>query len=270
MSGIALRPAWGPMYGKQAVSEQALSEEIIDRFPAGSISVMDRNFGVFSVAWYAHAKGHPIVVRMTDSRARALPGGKLPQQTDQWIDWKPSRWDRKAHLDLPAGACLRVRLIATQVLRKGKVVQLYVLTTLELPVDQIVELYGFRWNIELDLRSLKQTMDLHSLRSTTPGMAAKELVLAVTAYNFVRAAIYAASPGGESKPAPNQFLASPGCGQRVPAQSAGGSLGTRTCPSIGRHASPYCPMQTSPNQPSAELPQNGLAPQRSIPKTQTW
>lgn len=64
------------------------------------------------------------------------------------------------------------------------------------------------------------------------------------------------SPGGESKPAPNQFLASPGCGQRVPAQSAGGSLGTRTCPSIGRHASPYCPMQTSPNQPSAELPQN--------------
>ena len=200
VSGIALRPGWGPMYGKQAVSEQALSEEIIDRFPAGSISVMDRNFGVFSVAWHAHSKGHPIVVRMTDSRARALQGGKLPQQTDQWVDWKPSLWDRKAHPDLPVGACLRVRIIATQVLRKGKAVQLYVVTTLELPVDQIVELYGFRWNIELDLRSLKQTMDLHSLRSTTPGMVAKELVLAVTAYNFVRAAIYAAAQAANLNP----------------------------------------------------------------------
>lgn len=200
VSGIALRPAYGPMYGVRAVGEQALAEEIIDRFPAGSIGVMDRNFGVFSVAWYAHAKAHPIVVRLTDIRARALLGGKLPQQTDQWIDWKPSRWDRKAHPDLPAGACLRVRIIATQVLRKGKAIQLYVLTTLDLPVEQIVELYGFRWNIELDLRSLKQTMDLHSLRSTTPDMAAKELVLAVTAYNFVRAAIYAAAQAANLNP----------------------------------------------------------------------
>ena len=193
VSGIALRPAWGAMYGDQAVSEQALSEQLIDRFPEGSIAVMDRNFGVFSVAWYADQKKHPVVVRMTDARARSLLKGKLPQQTDQWIDWKPSRWDRRAHPNLPSDACIRVHLIATQVVRKGKRIQLYLLTTLELPVEQIVELYGFRWNIELDLRSLKQTVHLHSLRSTTPEMAGKELVLGVTAYNFVRAAIYAAA-----------------------------------------------------------------------------
>jgi hypothetical protein len=87
------------------------------------------------------------------------------------MDWKPSRWDRKAHPELPADACIRVRFIATQVLRRGKVIQLYLLTTLDLPAEQIVELYGFRWNIELDLRSLKQTVHLHSLRSTTSAMA---------------------------------------------------------------------------------------------------
>ena len=147
VSGLALRPAWGPMYGDQAVSEQALVEQIIDRMPAESLGVLDRNFGVFSVAWYADRKSHPLLARMTDARARALLQGKLPQQTDQWVDWKPSRWDRIHHPDLPAEACLRVRLIATRVVRRGKVIQLYLVTTLDLTVEQIVELYGFRWNI---------------------------------------------------------------------------------------------------------------------------
>ena len=200
VSGIALRPAWGAMYGGQAVSEQALSEQIIDRFPARSIAVIDRNFGVFSVAWHAQCRDHAMVARLTDVRARALLHGKLPSQADQWIDWKPSRWDRQAHPNLPAEACLRVRWIATRVVRKGKPIQLYLLTTLDLPVERIVELYGFRWNIELDLRSLKQTVHLHSLRSTTQDMAEKELVLGVTAYNFVRAAIYAAARAANLNP----------------------------------------------------------------------
>jgi DNA repair protein RadC len=40
----------------------------------------------------------------------------------------------------------------------------------------------------------------HSLRSTTPDMADKELVLGVTAYNFVRAAIYAAARTANMNP----------------------------------------------------------------------
>jgi DDE family transposase len=200
ISGIALRPAWGPMYGGQAVSEQSLAEAIVDRLPEGSIVVWDRNFGVFSVSWYANRKNHPILGRLTDARARSLNGGKLPSKADQWMDWKPSRWDRAAHPDLPADACIRVRFIATQVVRQGKVIPLYLVTVLDLPVEQIVELYGFRWNIELDLRSLKQTVHLHSLRTTTPDMAEKELVLGVTAYNFVRAAIWAAAQAANLEP----------------------------------------------------------------------
>ena len=137
---------------------------------------------------------------MTDARARALLHGKLPQQTDQWVDWKPSRWDRKHHPDVPGDACIRVRLIAIRVVRKGKVIQLYLVTTLDLALDQIVKLYGFRWNIELDLRSLKQTVHLHSLRALTPDMVEKELVLAVTAYNFIRAAIWAAARAAKMDP----------------------------------------------------------------------
>jgi putative transposase len=200
VSGIALRPAFGPMYGDHAVSGQALAKEVIDRLPAGSVAVPDRNFGVFSVTWHAHQKHHPVVVRMTDARARSLSGGKLPSQADQWMDWKPGAWDRRTHPHLPADAVIRVRFISAQVVRKGKVTQLYLVTTLNLPIEQMLELYGFRWNIELDLRSLKQTADLQTLRSATPDMAAKELVPGVTSCNFVRAAIYAAARAANLNP----------------------------------------------------------------------
>lgn len=200
VSAVSMRPAWGPMYGSQAVSEQSLAEQVIDRLPDGSIIVWDRNFGVFSLSWYANQKKHLHLARLTDVRARSLNGGKLPSKADQWIDWRPTRWDRTAHPDLPADAYIRVRFISAQVVRRGKVIQLYLVTTLDLPVEQILQLYGFRWNIELDLRSLKQTVHLHSLRSTTPEMAEKELMLGVTAYNFVRAAIWAAAQAANLDP----------------------------------------------------------------------
>ena len=200
VSGIAMRPAYGPMYGDEAVSEQALAEQIINRVAGGSILVLDRNFGTFAVSWDAHRNKHDFVVRLTDARARSLLNGNLPQQADQWVDWIPSRWDRKAHPHLPADACLRLRFLSTQLVHKGQRIQLYLLTTLDLDRQQIVQLYGFRWQIELDLSSLKQTADLHSLRATTPAMAAKELVLAVTSYNFIRAAIHIAAQAAQIDP----------------------------------------------------------------------
>ena len=193
ISGMAMQPCWGPMYGDQAVSEQQLAATGIGQLPAGSVVVGDRNFGVFSTAYDAHQRGYPVVLRLTDVRARYLLKGKLPQRTDQWIDWTPSRWDRQQNPDLPPDACVRGRVIACPVSSRGQTIQLYFFTTLELPPEQIVTLYGYRWNIETDLRSLKQTVHLHSLTARSLDMVAKELVLGVAAYNLVRGTILAAA-----------------------------------------------------------------------------
>jgi hypothetical protein len=71
--GLAMRPEWGPMNGPQAVSEQGLPEQAIDRLPARSILVGDANFGIFSVAWAADRRSHPVVLRL-NNRARAASG----------------------------------------------------------------------------------------------------------------------------------------------------------------------------------------------------
>ncbi len=48
-------------------------------------------------------------------------------------------------------------------------------------------MYKLRWNIETDLRSLKRTVGLQQLSSKSPDLVEKELLLAVSAYNLVRA-----------------------------------------------------------------------------------
>ena len=49
-TGLAARPQWGPMYGQQAVSEQALAAQALDRLPAGALVLADANFGIFAFA----------------------------------------------------------------------------------------------------------------------------------------------------------------------------------------------------------------------------
>jgi hypothetical protein len=194
-TGLALRPEWGPLHGPQAVSEQRLVEAAMDRLPGGSAMVADANFGVFSVAYAAAQRGCPVVLRLTPVRALHLANGPLPDGLDRPIVWKPSREDRRSHPDLPADACVRGRLIARQVRPNNGATpfMLYLFATVSAGQDEVLNLYGQRWNIETDLRSLKSTLELEQLSCTTPEMVAKELNMAMAAYNLVRAITYIAA-----------------------------------------------------------------------------
>jgi hypothetical protein len=194
-SGLAGRPCWGPMYGPEAVSEQALTETILDRLGDPSVVMGDINFGVFSVAYAAAERGHDVLFRLQPSRVAQLGGGlPLRPGTDQRVCWRPSDYERKKHPELPAEACVQGRLIVEQVTASnGTSVILYLFTTLDLEVKQLLQLYGSRWNVETDLRSLKQTLRLQTLRCESPDMIAKELVLAIAGYNLVRAVMQVAA-----------------------------------------------------------------------------
>jgi putative transposase len=191
VSGLAVRPCWGPMDGPQAVSEQGLAKQMLSRLPAGSAVMGDRNFGIFSMAYHAHQQQHPCLFRLTEVRAGKLDGGISPNAgTDKRIQWECTREDRRRNPELSQQASVQGRLIAVRVFAAdGQPQKLYFFTTLDLPVDQILEFYGYRWNIETDLRSLKREVRLHTLTAKSQDMADKELVLGVAAYNLTRAAI---------------------------------------------------------------------------------
>jgi hypothetical protein len=186
-TGLAQQPCWGPMFGPQAVSEQELAEQAMDSLPAQSVVLGDRNFGIFSIAYAAQQRGLRVLLRLTEVRARKLAGAAVSQPGERRLSWHASRWDSGKQRRLPLAAALEGRLVAARVGRGKSKQWLYLFTTLDLPAEEILQLYARRWNIETDLRSLKRTVRLHHISAQSPDMMEKEILLAISAYNLVRA-----------------------------------------------------------------------------------
>jgi Transposase DDE domain len=118
-------------------------------------------------------------------------------QSGFWIlrEWKPSKFERRNHPELPADACVKGRLFVRQVQTDngGAAFLLALFTTLSSSAEEVFELYGKRWAIETDLRTLKTTLCLDQLTCSTPDMVAKEIDMGIVTYNLVRALIGFAS-----------------------------------------------------------------------------
>jgi hypothetical protein len=185
-SGLALAPQWGAMYGEAAVSEQALAEQGLGRLPQEAVVLGDGNFGIFNFAYAVQQSGRPMILRLTQARARRIAGGALLAGMQRRIAWSASAWDHRAHPGLPEQATVEGRLmVCTNPSGPGEL--LYLFTTMDLPAEEILGMYKLRWNVETDLRSLKRTVGLQRLNSKSLDMVEKELLLAVAAYNLVRA-----------------------------------------------------------------------------------
>jgi hypothetical protein len=188
-TGLAEQPQWGPMYGPAAVSEQQLADRAIVLLAPGSIVIGDRNFGVFSVAWQAGEHRLDVVIRLTNERASQVAGGAIPQEGEQSVVWRPSRFDGRRQGGLPKDAALSGRLISVRIGRGKSRDWLHLFTTTTLPLAEVVALYGQRWNIETDLRALKRTVGMHHIAARNQSMMEKELLAGIAAYNLVRAVI---------------------------------------------------------------------------------
>jgi len=81
---------------------------------------------------------------------------------------------------------VRVRIETAGARTKGFFVVTNLIDALEYPSEAIQELYRGRWNIEVDLRTIKSFMDLDVLRAKTPEMAQVEFAMGLLAYNIVR------------------------------------------------------------------------------------
>lgn len=185
-SGLALQPALGAMYGDKALSEQALAQEALSRLPAEAVVLADCNFGIFSFAYDVRQSQRGMVLRLTRERAQKILGGPLVNGTDRRVVWQASCWDQKMHPELPPQASIEGRLLVCEnPSRPGEL--LYLFTTLDLPAEEILAIYKLRWNIETDLRSLKSTVGVQQLSSKSVDMVEKELLLAIAAYNLIRA-----------------------------------------------------------------------------------
>lgn len=199
-TGLALRPSWGPMYGKHAVGEQKLAEEALQRLPSDAIVLADAGYGIFAFAYAVQQTRRLMIFRLTPTRAQKVLGGMgLRPGRRRKVRWEASRWDRGSHPDLPEGAVVEGWMVACRnPARRDEM--LFFFTTLDVKPKRILELYGLRWNIETDLRSLKRTVNLHQVTSKSQAMVEKEVLMAISAYNIVRAVQYLSASQAGLKP----------------------------------------------------------------------
>jgi len=84
-----------------------------------------------------------------------------------------------------------VRHLRYAVKQKGFRVRYMVLATTlldasEYSVEDLADLYAQRWQVELDIRSLKTHMQMEHLRCKSPSMVRKEIYAHIISYNLIR------------------------------------------------------------------------------------
>ena len=102
---------------------------------------------------------------------------------------KPRSIDSETYRSLPD--YLTVREIRVRVEQPGfRTRSVIVVTTLldpeEFSVSDLAYVYRARWNNELDLRSIKITLQMDTLRCKTPELVRKEIWTHILAYNLIR------------------------------------------------------------------------------------
>ena len=187
----------GSAFASKHVGEQALACSLLMQAALPSALYLgDRNFGVFRlVQAVVHGKAN-VLVRLTDVRARKILGKKRLIAGDYQVSWAHSANDTLQKecsakpiegrvMVVPLGGrgwrCRRLCLFTT--LRDS---QLYTL-------PELVELYGQRWQVEINLRYLKTQMNLHELGCKSADMDEKEWLAGLLAYNLIRTVMVAAA-----------------------------------------------------------------------------
>jgi len=161
----------------------------------GDVLVADRLYSSYEIVARLQAQGVEFIGRPHASRRLDFRRGKKIGPNERIQVWKKPRKPALCQLteeqwaELPEE--ISVRIIRTKGPdREGKQTTRYVVTTLldaeKYPAEEVGSLYVHRWEIELRFRDIKTTMGMEMLRTKTPQMALKEIMMHSIAYNVIR------------------------------------------------------------------------------------
>jgi hypothetical protein len=180
-------------YAGKGQSELGLLRKLWEIFLPGDVMLADRLMCSWTEIVMLKQRGVDSVCHFTSHRSADFRRGKRLGKGDHIVTWpkptKPRSIDQETYASLPE--FLEVRELRVQVEQPGfRTQSIIIATTLldaeEIPKDDLAQLYRSRWNCELDLRSLKQTMQMDILRCKTPELVRKEIWTHIVAYNLIR------------------------------------------------------------------------------------
>lgn len=181
-------------YAGKGQGEVSLVRRLWDVLCPGDVLLTDRLGASWSGIVLLHQRGVDSVSRLNKAKRKAdFRKGTRLGKDDHIVQWpKPSiirSVDKQTYKSLPDYLTIRearVRVEQPGFRSKSIVVVTTLLDPKQTSKEELANLYFARWNNELDLRSLKQTMQMDVLRCKTPELVHKEVWTHALAFNLIR------------------------------------------------------------------------------------
>ncbi|HEY7427844.1 MAG TPA: IS4 family transposase [Gemmataceae bacterium] len=195
-------------YAGKGQGEVSLLRTLWDTLRPGDILLTDALLANWANLVMLQERGLEFVGRLNKAHRKAdFRRGQRLGQKDHVVQWrKPTSirsLDRQAYQALPEFITVRetqIRVTQTGFRTKVLVVVTTLLDPRQTTRDELAALYRARWNNELDIRSIKSTMQMRDLRCKTPELVRKEIWTHVLAYNLLRTVMAQAAAGHDLSP----------------------------------------------------------------------
>jgi len=180
-------------YAGKGQSELGMLRTLWNMFVPGDVLLADRLMCAWTEMVMLKQRSVDCVCRFTSHRKADFRRGRRLGPGDHIVEWlkptKPRTMDYHTYSKLPDS--LLVREVRVSVEEPGFRTTVLVIATTLLDAEvfmkaDLAQLYRARWNAELDLRSLKQTMRMEILRCKTPELVRKEIWTHLLGYNLIR------------------------------------------------------------------------------------
>ncbi len=177
-TGSLLNLDFGTYAGKGS-GETSLLKNIIDTFKSEEVALIDRYYTSTNTLGLFRSKKIDFVGRKFGARKIIFKEGEQLGVNDHIVTMKNSDYS------------IRVREVEIEISQRGFRPKKIILVTSFLDhkkftKEDLAELYYQRWNVEVDLRSLKVNLGMERLKCKTPEMLRKEIWMHMLGYNIVR------------------------------------------------------------------------------------
>ena len=200
MFSLSTAAAIGIRIAALNTGEVTLARSLYESLDPGDVALGDRAYGTYADLALVRQKGADGVFRKHQSRKGDFKRGKRLGKGDYLTTW--SRPARRPKALSPAEfeslpTTMKVREVHFSVHQKGwRTKSVIVVTTLlapkAYPKAKLADLYGLRWQAEVNLDHIKTTLGMEMLFGKTPAMVRKEIYVHLMAYNLLRTLMWKA------------------------------------------------------------------------------
>lgn len=168
----------------KGTGEQTLLRHLLPSLGAGDLLLADALFATYWLVAASIVLGVDVVMAQHGRRITDFTQGKSLGKGDHLVEWirpqRPSWMSREEYQTFPESLRMREAEI------HGRVLVTTLLDANAVSPQELDMLYAMRWNIEVDFRTIKDTLKMDILRCKSKEMIEKEIAVSLLGYNLVR------------------------------------------------------------------------------------